>query len=139
VPEENTEAGLQDHLSNRRTWIRLPYMILFGIVFEIVKYAVFLVAAVQFLFKLFSGEVQPQIRKLGTSLAEYLRQIASFLAFQTEDKPYPWGGWPMPDKTKAPVADAETSPADDVPAAKTTARSGTRSRRRKSGSEGKAE
>lgn len=137
MPEENTEVGVQSHLSNKRTWIRLPYMILFGIIFEIVKFAVFLVAAVQFLFKLFSGDVQPQIRTLGGSLAEYLRQIIEFLAFRTEDKPYPWGAWPMPDK--APAVDAGTPKPDNKPAAKTTVRSGARSRRRKSGDENKVE
>ena len=137
MPQENTETGVQRHLSNRQTWLRLPYMILFGVVFEIVKYAVFLVAAVQFLFMLFSGEAQPQIRKLGASLAEYLRQIVEFLSFRAEGKPYPWGIWPMPDR--APPADGGTSARDEGMIAETTVRSGTRGRRRKNGDDDKPE
>lgn len=129
MPEERTETGVTKHLSDKATWLRLLYMILFGIVFEILKFAVFLVAAVQFLFKLFTGEVQPRIRTLGASLAEYLRQIVAFLAFRSEDKPYPWGAWPMPDKEPAAAAPAAKARA---PKAKTTVSRGTRSRRRKS-------
>lgn len=131
VPENHSEAGVTRHLAEKATWLRLIFMILFGIVVEILRFAVYLVAVVQFLFKLFTGKDQPQIRALGGSLAEYLRQIVDFLAFRSEDRPYPWGIWPMPDR---PPAGAPA--AGEAPPVKTSIRRGTRGGRRKSGGEG---
>jgi len=60
VENENTETGVRKHLSDKQTWLRLLYVILFGIAFEVAKFVTFFVAAVQILFKLFTGDVQPR-------------------------------------------------------------------------------
>jgi len=107
--EENTSAGIREHLSNRQTWLRLLYMILFGIVFQIASLVAGLVAVVQILFKLFSGEAQDPLRELGGRLAAYLREIVEFLTFHSDARPYPWGPSPTASRTsggEAPAAKA---------------------------------
>ncbi|MBL6929292.1 MAG: DUF4389 domain-containing protein [Rhodospirillales bacterium] len=103
------EIGVLDHVKNTDTWLRLVFMLLFAVVFQITKWVVFLIAAVQFVFKALTGETQPRIRALGKSLAAYLREMTEFLTFVTEQKPYPWADWPSKPEEKAPPAKAAVS------------------------------
>lgn len=116
MDEEHTETGVRDHLSNKDTWLRLLYMILFGIAFEIVKFVTYFVAIVQILFKLFTGDVQPRLSAFGASLATFLHQAVEFLACRSEVKPYPWSAWPLPDEPVVGAAsEAATAPAAPKP------------------------
>ena len=108
MEDENAETGVRKHLSDKGAWLRLLYMILFGIAFEIAKFVTFFVAAVQILFKLFTGDVQPRLSGFGASLAVFLRQIVEFMTFRSEVRPYPWSTWPLPDAAAAEAAAAPT-------------------------------
>jgi hypothetical protein len=47
---------------------------------------------------LFTGEVNPELRATGQSFATYIYQIARYLTFNSESKPFPFGGkWPSSD------------------------------------------
>ena len=137
-PNQSTEAldeimdeekRLTDHLSETSTWIRLLHMILFGIIFRITEWVIFLIAAVQILFKLFTGEPNPRLRSLGRSLAGYVSEIAAFLTFGSEAKPYPWGDWPSGDDgtPAAAVKRAAASSAKKRPATRPRRRTASRS------------
>lgn len=125
------EKDFRDHIADPGTWLRLLYMILFGIVFEVGKFVGLVVAVVQFLFKLFAGKPNPALQTFGFSLSEYYRQIVAFQTFRTEDKPYPWAGWP---KEEAAMVTTSPTPEEPKPAAKqkarTTAGKGTRGRKK---------
>jgi hypothetical protein len=108
VENENTETGVRKHLSDKQAWLRLLYMVLFGIAFEVAKFVTFFVAAVQILFKLFTGDVQPRLSGFGASLAVFLRQTVDFMTFRSEVRPYPWSVWPAPEVAAAETAAAET-------------------------------
>jgi hypothetical protein len=44
---------------------------------------------------LFTGEINKQLQQIGQSVAGYMYQIVRYLTFNTEDKPFPFGGsWP---------------------------------------------
>jgi hypothetical protein len=48
-----------------------------------------------FFYVLFTGEVKPEIRTAGQSIATYIYQISRYLTFNTDMKPFPLGGeWP---------------------------------------------
>ncbi len=101
--DENTKSSLR----TRSTWLRLVYMILFVIIFNVAEIVVTMVVVLQFLSKLFTGRVNARLQGLGQSLGSYLSQIVCFLTFQTEDMPYPFAHWP----SGAPGAAAATPPA----------------------------
>jgi len=128
VEDKNTERGVRKHLSDKGTWIRLLYMILFGIAFEVAKFVTFFVAAVQILFKLLTGDVQPRLSGFGGSLAIFLRQVVDFMTFRSEIKPYPWSAWPSPDETvaDAPVAATADGAPPIVPATRSKRMGGRR-------------
>ncbi len=112
VDESAEEQTVTEHLSNTQTWMRLVFMVLFGIVFEIGKFVGLLVTLVQFLFTLFTGKPHSQLQRFGYSLAEFYRQIIEFQTYRSETRPYPWTPWPQPDEG-IPQADPNPAPDSD--------------------------
>ncbi len=88
------EQKTKDNLTNRSTWMRVVYMILFAVIFYIVALVTALVAVVQFLSRLFTGKVKQQLQALGQGIGVYLNEITVFLTYHTDDKPYPFAPWP---------------------------------------------
>ncbi len=88
------EQKTKDNLTNRSTWMRVVYMILFAVIFYIVALVIALVAVVQFLSRLFTGKVNQQLQALGQGVGVYVNEITVFLTYHTDDKPYPFAPWP---------------------------------------------
>jgi hypothetical protein len=85
---------IQENVKQKSTWIRGLYMILFAMFYSIAEIVLFVSVIVQFCFKLFTGETNPQLLKLGQSIATYIYQIIQFLTFKSEYHVYPLGAWP---------------------------------------------
>ena len=98
-----------DGPKRRARWTRLLYIVLFAIAYQIVQTAVMLIAIVQFVLDLFSGETLDTLRRFGAQLGLYSREIVDFLSYKTERMPFPFSDWPSADgtvvetKTNAPV------------------------------------
>ena len=88
---------LTQHVKSRSTWVRLLFMLLFAVIFYIAEMVLFAVAAIQFLFKLFSGAPNARLTGFGASLALFLAEVAAFLTYNTEDMPFPFADWPYPE------------------------------------------
>ncbi len=93
---------LKRNLSETSTWLRLLYMLLFGIVIELAFLVMFAIVIIQFLLKLFSATVNTELQKLGDSIGAYFHQIVSFLTYRTEEMPYPFAPWPKAGAASAP-------------------------------------
>ena len=93
---------LKKKLSDTSTWLRLLYMLLFGIVIELALMVMFAIVFIQFLLKLFSAKVNAELQKLGDSLGAYFHQIVSFLTYRSEEMPYPFAPWPKAGAASAP-------------------------------------
>ena len=102
------EKKFKEHVSERGTWVRLFYMAVFVVIFNVAELAIAVVAVVQFLLKLATGEVHERLRTLGGTLGTYVHQIIAFLTFHGEDMPYPFGEWP---DAEAEAAAPEKTPA----------------------------
>ena len=74
--------------------IRALYMILIGIAYHLSGYLLFVIAIVQLVFAIFSDTPNPRLVSFGRSLGLYVQQSANFLAFVTEEKPFPFSDWP---------------------------------------------
>lgn len=98
-------------LSDRGTWTRLLYMILFAVIFNIAELVILVIVVVQFLFKLFTGKINDELRRLGDTLGAYLHEIVAYLTYHREERPYPFGPWPEPSRGAAatPVKPARRS------------------------------
>ena len=90
-PRQDEPAKRRENpLTDRTTWIRFLYMLLFGLVLQLVELGLGLVAVVQLSAKLATGETFGQLRKIGRQMADYARHIIAFLTFDTEELPYPF-------------------------------------------------
>jgi Domain of unknown function (DUF4389) len=86
-----------DNRSEPRTenvWLRLVFMVLFAMAFNITEFVMFVVACLQFLSKAITGRILRNGAAFGQSLATYAYDIVRFLTFRTEDMPWPFAPWP---------------------------------------------
>jgi len=86
--------NIKDNIKQQSTWIRGLYMVLFSIFYTIADFVLIAVVVFQFVLKLFSGNTNDRLRKLGLSISTYIYEILQFLSFNSEQHPYPFGTWP---------------------------------------------
>jgi hypothetical protein len=111
------ERPAGQHLTDRSTWLRGLFMVVFALVWQVAELVLLLVAVIQFGFRLFTGSANAELASFGQDLATYLYQIVLFLTFRSEDKPFPFSSWPSgppPGPRALPVAvDPPTGTEDD--------------------------
>ena len=96
--DHDSGKPMEDNLKSRATWLRLIFMLVFCVVTSLALLVGSFVVALGFLWVLFTGEVNPELRATGQSFAPYIYQIARYLTFNSELKPFPFGGkWPSSD------------------------------------------
>ncbi|MCW8915898.1 MAG: DUF4389 domain-containing protein [Magnetovibrio sp.] len=101
----------RDNLTNQATWMRLLFIILFAIAFNIAELLIAVIAIFQFFKVLFTKTPNEKLQGFGADLAAYIADVARYLTYQSDKMPYPvsdWGGPPQPKakpraKRKAPV------------------------------------
>jgi hypothetical protein len=94
-PVTRQDAQLADNLKSRSIWMRLLFMLIVIFLYSISRIVVAAVVAMQFVWKLFTGETNDNLLELGRSLATYTEQVVLYLTFNTEDRPYPFDlEWP---------------------------------------------
>lgn len=85
---------IKENLKAQDTWLRLLFIVIYGAVLWVTSIVLAFVVVLQFLSVLFTRSTQANLLNFGGSLAEYVRQIVSYLTFNTEEKPFPFGEWP---------------------------------------------
>ncbi len=119
------DKGLTENLRDGSTWRRVLYMLLFVVIFGLLGIVLAAVVLLQLLLKLLTGGVNPRLQRLGGDLGVYVQRIVAFLAYATEQMPYPFSAWPQA-PVDAPMPDEESpdAPPDgsvDGPAVETDA------------------
>ena len=91
-------AAIEDNLKSRSTWLRFVFMLAFVVIANVAAMVATVVVLLGFLWVLFTGEPNEQLRQVGRSLAGYFGDIVRFLTYNTETKPFPFGAdWPADD------------------------------------------
>jgi len=101
---------ISNNLKNTNQWLRILYMVLFAIIFQVSTVVLWLVVVVQALSALITGSPNANVRGLAASLSQYIFEIVQFLSYGTEEKPFPFQSWPevaIEDAPEASVAAAE--------------------------------
>ena len=96
-------GNIKDNVTRHSIWLRLVFMIVLGIAFNVAEFITFIVVAFQFLASLFSGQPNDRLTRFGRNMARYLQQITVYMTFATEEKPFPFGPWPDEPHEEAPV------------------------------------
>ena len=90
------QATIEKHLKSQSTWLRLVFMIIFGLLYALSRIVLGAVVVVQFFCVLLTGETKSELKSFGHSLAIYSYQVVEYLTFNREKKPFPLeGAWPM--------------------------------------------
>lgn len=77
--------------------MRILYVVLFCIIFSVMDIIVAVLALVQSIIAVVSGEPSPALQDFGQRLGLYLKQILDFVSFSSEEKPFPFADWPEPE------------------------------------------
>ena len=85
---------IKKNLKQQSTWMRGLYMLMFAVFYSVAEIVLFATVVLQFLLKLFTGETNPRLEKLGQSIGTYIYQIIQFLTYNSEYQVYPFGAWP---------------------------------------------
>ncbi len=69
-------------------------MLLFLLVYGVVKFVLAAVVVAQVFFKLVTGSINEQLLAFGKQLSLYVYDLLLFLTFNSEDMPFPFAAWP---------------------------------------------
>lgn len=101
-------------------WIRLIYMVLFFVTHRLSSFVLMIIAAIQFCLTLFKGNKDIRLNDFSTSLNKYIYQCGIFLSFESEEKPFPFNGWPTSEESVAKESSTK-EPVVEEPAVEKTA------------------
>ncbi len=129
----NQENGNDTNLGNLDTWIRLFFMLLFGLLLYVAWLVIVVIAVLQFALVLMTTNDNDNLRGLGQGLSKWCLQVYLFLTFNSEQKPFPFDDWPVVEDlsegvspqgdkreatrtSRAAGARSKAAGADDIPA-----------------------
>lgn len=97
IIEQTPRPSRYQHLRCTQTWLRAVFMLLFVVLLNLVAYVMIAVVILQFIWSLFTGEINQKLRDFAWTQARYCYQILLFLSYNTDDKPFPFADWPHRD------------------------------------------
>lgn len=93
TPSDN--KTLKNKLANPKHWLRLLLMLLmFMILFNLVKFIVSITLIVQWVLVLITGTPNERLKNFTKSLNQYGYQIMEFVSFNSDKRPFPLSDWP---------------------------------------------
>jgi hypothetical protein len=101
------DEQLKANIKRQSIWLRLVYMLVLTVAFNIAELVIFAVVVFQFLSSLISGRSNEQLQCFGRNAGSYLRDIVAYLTFATDDKPYPFAPWPNDAEPEKPTGTKE--------------------------------
>jgi len=107
---------LRQNMTASETWLRGLFMLLFIFLLVIARVVTGAVVVTQFLFTVFTGQCNHNLREFGASLAMYVYQALLFVTYNSENKPFPFAPWPSRDDNITRVADTTAEPVVEPPA-----------------------
>jgi len=91
---------IEQNLKSGATWLRGLFMLISCALAGVAIFAGSVIVVLGFFYVLFGGEVNRQVKDAGQSVASYIYNIACYLTFNTDEKPFPLGGeWPSGNST----------------------------------------
>lgn len=84
-----------NNLKSESRWLRLVFMILFGVVAYLAAFLVMLITFVQAVHGFIMGEPNERLLKFSAGVNRFIFQIAGFLTYNSDIKPYPFSDWPQ--------------------------------------------
>ena len=109
------DEDLKQNLTAGETWVRGLFILMFVFMLVVARLVTGAVVVIQFLFTVFTGQVNDNLKTFGASLARYVYNCLLFVTYNSDDKPFPFGEWPA---AEGSVTEVESTPVKAKPAAK---------------------
>ena len=91
----DVKEGVIDRVKDYKNWLRIFFMIAYGLVLLYVVVPVAVVVMVAQLFFMISlGKLNSNLTAFCESLVEYIKEVLDFLFFKTDEKPFPFKSYP---------------------------------------------
>jgi hypothetical protein len=98
VDDKKSGHPVEENIKSRATWTRFLFMVLSCILVSLAAWVGAVIVVFGFLWVLFTGEVNRELKGVGQSIAAYIYENVRFLTFNTDQRPFPFGGqWPSPE------------------------------------------
>lgn len=91
---------LKENLTKQSTWIRALYMLVFILIYGVVKVIVAAVVAYQLASNLLLAKSNEKLVSFSANMSSYIYEVVRFLMFCTEEKPFPFADWPGEERKK---------------------------------------
>lgn len=92
---EDETSVADDGVDAQKVLLRFVFMIVIAVIYGVSRVVVGAVVVLQFLWFMFTREPNDRLSEFGQSLAAYTYQIVRYLAFVTDDRPFPFDlEWP---------------------------------------------
>jgi len=95
--KEDHTAKKESHI-NADLLTRIFVTLLFALIGWLALWVFGFVVLVQFGFLLITGNLNKKLKAFNGELGNYLSDIIKYVAFQTDEKPFPFQGWHYDDK-----------------------------------------
>ena len=110
---EEKQEQLKNNLQNSNQWMRILYMVMFGLVLYFSLMVTGVIIFIQVLFALITGSNNENLRKFSADLTKYINQMILFLTYNDDRKPFPFAAWGEVDEYK-PKETVNEAKADDT-------------------------
>jgi hypothetical protein len=91
------EPGYEDEQEPENIWLRGLWMVLFVVALWVARGLVIIAGLIQFFWMLFGREKNHYIAEFGEDLADWMARATLFITGTTEDRPFPFDRWGIPD------------------------------------------
>ncbi len=88
------DEQMKSRLTSKDVWLRGLYMIFFAIAWGLSEVLLVFTVLFQFFRVLFTGSANQPLLRFGQNLSRYHYQMAQFVSFNTETRPFPFSDWP---------------------------------------------
>ncbi len=93
--QKPNEPAWKKHVTSIHTWQRALFMVVFLVIYFLLRFAVAGIALFQLGSLLLMGHVNERLQGFAQSLCTYSYQVASFITFTSDNKPFPFSSWPQ--------------------------------------------
>ncbi len=104
MSEQVFDETRRRHMTSKDTWLRGFFMLVVAFIYGIAKALVLVVALFQFVATLLNGTPNRQLLDFGRNLSTYTYEIALYLTFNRDVRPWPFSPWPS-QTAVAPTSD----------------------------------
>ncbi len=92
-----------NNLKSESRWLRLVFMVVFGVVAYLAAFLIMLIALIQAVHGFVMSEPNERLLTFSAGVNRFIYQIAGFLTYNSDVKPYPFSDWPQPSNSAGKV------------------------------------